>query len=363
MHLKAVFPGKYLQGPGVIRELPVQIKAFGRKAFIIPTRSASHTVLEELKPLLRPETIVETFGGECHEGEIERLIAGVKQARADVVVAIGGGKAIDTAKIVADRTRRPVIVAPTIASTDAPTSGSAVIYDEHGVFQKYDYQRHNPDVVIVDTAVIAKAPVRFLVSGMGDALSTWFEASACQRTLAPNCCGGLSTLAAMALAELCYKTLLEYGVSAKLACEQGVVTPALEHIVEANTLLSGLGFESAGLSAAHSIHDGLTALEATHAFYHGEKVAFGVLTGFQLTGERAGTVEEVYRFCESVGLPITLEDIGVRNPSAADLLAVANRACIKEESIHHEAITVTPDKVVAALMAADAVGRARKARV
>ena len=362
MYLKAVFPMRYLQGPGVIRELPSQIKSLGRRAFVIATPSASRTVLNELQPLLRPDTVIETFGGECHEGEIGRLTAGVKQARADVVVGIGGGKAIDTAKVVADRTRRPVIVVPTLASTDAPTSGSAVIYDEHGVFQKYDYQRHNPDVVLVDTAIIARAPVRFLVAGMGDALSTRFEASACRRTLAPNCCGGLSTLAAMALAELCYKTLLEYGTAAKLAGEQGVVTPALEHIVEANTLLSGLGFESAGLSAAHSIHDGLTALEATHAYYHGEKVALGVLTGFQLTGERADVVEEVYRFCEAVGLPTTLEEIGIRNPSADDLWAVARRACAEEESIHHEAVTVTPETVVAALLAADAVGRSRKAR-
>ncbi|MGF7473584.1 glycerol dehydrogenase, partial [Salmonella enterica subsp. enterica serovar Minnesota] len=62
-------------------------------------------------------------------------------------------------------------------------------------------------------------------------------------------------MTAFELARFCYTTLMRYGRLAKLACEQHQVTPALEHVIEANTLLSGLGFESGGLAAAHAIHN------------------------------------------------------------------------------------------------------------
>jgi glycerol dehydrogenase len=196
---------------------------------------------------------------------------------------------------------------------------------------------------------------------MGDALSTWFEARSCDRTGSPNECGGRSTLAGLDLARLCYETLLSYGLVAKNANDDHVVTPALERIVEANILLSGLGFESAGLASAHSIHNGLTALEETHPFYHGEKVAFGVLAGLQLTGSPGEEVSRVYSFCESIGLPTTLGDIGLGEAGRERLMIAAGGACAPGQPIHHEVGTITPERVVDAMIAADSLGRARKA--
>ncbi len=95
------------------------------------------------------------------------------------MVGIGGGKTLDTAKAIGYYQKLPVVVIPTIASTDAPTSALSVIYTEAGEFEEYLIYPKNPDMVVMDTAIIAKAPVRLLVSGMGDALSTWFEAKAC----------------------------------------------------------------------------------------------------------------------------------------------------------------------------------------
>jgi glycerol dehydrogenase len=228
------------------------------------------------------------------------------------------------------------------------------------MFEAVLYQRTNPAAVLVDVGVIAAAPARFLVAGMGDALSTWFEARSCERTQSANECGGYSTMTGMHIAKLCYETLLTYGTAAKLANEQQIITPALDHIIEANILLSGLGFESAGLASAHSIHNGLTALAETHAFYHGEKVAFGVLAGLQLTDAAPGEVETVFSFCEEVGLPTTLADIGLGNASREKLQMVAAKASAAEQPIHHEAGVINADKVLNAMLAADAIGRTRK---
>ncbi len=144
----------------------------------------------------------------------------------------------------------------------------------------------------------------------------------------------MGSLSAYALARLCYDTLLEYGVIAKTSNEQGVVTPALERVVEANTLLSGLGFESGGLAASHAIHNGLTVLEPTHVFLHGEKVAFGLLSSLFLTDKPAQTIATVYDFCEKVGLPTTLSQIGLENVSDEDLLAVAEASCRNGRKFH-----------------------------
>jgi len=360
---KALFPGKYIQGAGALNELPALIGLLGRQGLIFASPTAYGKILPESGMDLNSKSLlVDRFAGECCETELSRLGDVLRGKRVDVLVGMGGGKTIDTAKIAADRANIPVLVVPTVASTDAPCSGCAVVYSEQGVFESVYYQKSNPAAVLVDTEIIAKAPVRFLVAGMGDALATWFEARSCGATRSENACGGLGTLTGLTLARLCYDTLLHHGVNARIAAERHIVTPALEHIVEANILLSGIGFESGGLASAHSIHNGLTALEETHAFYHGEKVAFGVLAGLHLTDASREDTDTVYSFCEEVGLPTTLAALGLAQCDRGRLMRVAEKACAPDECIHHEAGTITPERVLHAMLAADAVGEYRKSR-
>ena len=363
MFKKAVFPGKYIQGVGAISELPALMDLLGKQGLILASPSVNEKVVPGCGVDWSARGIpIEVFLGECCESEVSRLSSRISQTHADVLVGMGGGKTIDTAKIAADRAGIPVIIVPTIASTDAPCSGCAVLYSQDGVFDSVCYQRTNPAVVLVDVGIIATAPTRFLVAGMGDALSTWFEARSCERTQSVNECGGYGTAAGLGIARLCYETLLSHGVAAKLASERHLVTPALERIVEANTLLSGIGFESAGLAAAHSIHNGLTALAETHSFYHGEKVAFGVLAGLQLADASADEAATVFSFCEDVGLPTTLADIGLGNANWQYLIEAAEAACAPGAPVHHEAGVITPGQVLDAMLAADALGQQRRAR-
>jgi glycerol dehydrogenase len=362
MKQTAIFPGRYVQAEGALAGLGEEIQRLGAKALLIAGSTARNKILPAYLPAWQRlvSVTVERFGGESSEEEIQRLAGVAKEQGCDVVVGIGGGKAIDTAKAVGYATQARVAIVPTIASTDAPTSAVAVIYTSAGAFLRYLFLPRNPDLVLVDTRTIAEAPARYLVAGMGDALSTWFEADSCRTAYAPNQCGGLGTLAGYALARLCYDTIREHGVAARIACEQKVVTPALAHVVEANTLLSGLGFESAGLAAAHSIHNGLTRLPATHNYFHGEKVAIGVLAGLFLTDRPSRVVHEVYEFCEAVGLPTTLSEIGIPDASDGDLRIVAEAACGEGETIHHEPCPISVDGIVAALRTADRFGRSRR---
>jgi glycerol dehydrogenase len=364
MLAKIQFPSKYLQGVGALGELPAIVNFFGGNGLILASASGLKIIAAESDKFPDLGKIaVEKFGGECSEKEVARISAVVSARGVKVLVGMGGGKSIDTAKIVADKAGIPAVVVPTIASTDAPCSGCAILYSESGVFESVYYQKANPDVVLVDTAVVAQSPSRFLVAGMGDALSTWFEARSCARTASMNACGGAGTTTGLGIARLCYDTLLKYGVAAKTAADLHIVTPALEHIVEANILLSGVGFESGGLASAHAIHNGLTALEPTHKYYHGEKVAIGTLAGLVLTDADPAETDAVYSFCESIGLPTILADIGLGGYDAAKLLPAAEKACAKGEAIHNEAGEITPEKVLNALLAADAIGRRRKGKL
>lgn len=355
-----ISPGRYVQGPGAIRQLGQQVKNLGKRAFVIGDRIALPLVRDDVQQSLQEHHIdfqVEEFGGECSMPEINRLKSLGEESRAQIIIGIGGGKTLDTAKAVAYYLELPVVVVPTIASTDAPCSALSVIYTPEGVVEKYLVYAKNPDLVLVDTGIVAKAPVRLLVAGMGDALATWFEADASVKGQGQNMPGGAPTQAALALARLCYELLIEHGYRAMLAVEKGVVTEDVEKVVEACTLLSGLGFESGGLAAAHAIHNGFTVLPETHECYHGEKVAFGTLVQMVLENRSNEELYEVLEFCVSVGLPVTLEEIGIIQVTSEKIKKVAEMACAPEETIHNMPFPVTPDMVAQAILAADALGQ------
>lgn len=368
-----IAPTKYVQGEDELLNLGYFVKTFGKKALLIANQDDVNRVREKLEKTAETfgiEFIETNFHGEASRVEAKRLQELAKKEQCECVIGLGGGKAIDTSKVVAEG--KNLIIVPTIVATDAPTSHSAVLYTEAGEFDDYAYFMQSPSVVLIDTTIIAQAPTRFLVSGMGDALSTYFEARATTRAYA-NVNAGLpcgaregvcppakSTNTALALAKLCYETLLEDGLKAKEASDLNVVTPALENIIEANILLSGLGFESGGLAAVHAIHDGLTVLHEAHGATHGEKVAFSVICQLVLENAPTQELEEVLTFANSIGLPVCLEDLGIQHITDEQLTSVAEKACIPEESIHSMPFPIDVASVKSAIMVADAIGRKSK---
>lgn len=353
-------PSKYVQGAGELSRLGKYAEGYGKKALILISASGYKRIgsmVEESFSGTGCSTIFDYFNGECCKTEINRLIEVMEKEGCDMVIGIGGGKILDTSKAVAYYRRTPVIICPTIASTDAPCSALSVIYTENGVFEEYLFLPANPNMVLMDTEVIAKSPARLTVAGMGDALATYFEARAVQAKDALTCAGGRGTLAAHALAKLCFDTLMEEGVKAKVALEAGACTVAVEKVIEANTLLSGIGFESGGLAGAHAIHNGFTVLEECHHMYHGEKVAFGTITQLVLEDVSADELEDIIGFCIEVGLPVTLKELGIEEVTKEKIMAVAEAACAETDTLHNMPFEVTPEKVYAAIMAADAYGR------
>lgn len=213
----AIFPGRYVQGAGAIEHsLADELLRLGKKALVLQDPVVNQKLGSHIDQALKGKIDyqVEVFNSECSDEEIERISTLAQSYGAEVIVGIGGGKTLDTAKATGAALKHPIAIVPTLASTDAPCSSLVVIYTAQGQFKRYLMIPRNPDVVIVDSSVIAQAPVRFLVSGIGDALATLFEAEDCRIKMAGNMTGRPGPMSAFGLARLCYDTLLQYGVPA-----------------------------------------------------------------------------------------------------------------------------------------------------
>lgn len=357
-------PSRYVQGPDATKALGSELSKLGLdgKVFLVSGRSAKKYLTEIWGETFKKAKIdyrLFEFAGECSRAEIDRAKEDASNWKAEVVVGAGGGKVLDTARAVASELNLPVVNCPTVASSDAPCSALSVVYNDKGEFDSYYFYKKNPDLVLVDSTMVARAPKRLLVAGMGDALATWFEARTVRESKVNNQVGGLPTKSATALAQLCYETLLEDGPLAACAVEQNRVDEHLERLIEANTLLSGLGFESGGLAVAHSVHNGLTTIEETHDYYHGEKVAFGTLVQLVLEDRPKEEINEVLEFSIKVGLPVTLDQLGMKNPGSHQIDSIAARTVAPGETAHNEPFDVKSDMVAKAVVEADRIGKTR----
>jgi glycerol dehydrogenase len=347
-----ISPGRYVQGKGSIHQLGEYLKPIGSSPLVVADDLVWGLVGHDIEASLKSAGLPvqrEVFRGVPSAREVDRLVDVIKQSGADVAVAVGGGSVIDAVKAAGFLAGIRWANCPTVASTDAPCSALSVIYTEDGEFEEYRFFPRNPDLVLVDSQVVANAPVELLVAGVGDALATWLEARATARSNSKTMAGGLPTLTGTALAQLSWEVLWDNALQAVDAVRDHEVTPAVDKVIEANTLLSGLGFESGGLAAAHAVHNGLTAVPATHGLAHGQKVNIGSVTQLVLEGAPAGEVRDFVEFTTRVGLPTTLTEVGLRADDVDSLKRVADAATVEGETIHAMPFEVRSDDVVSAL--------------
>lgn len=360
-----IMPRKYVQGEGVVSETGQYVGLLGKKPALIWDDNVRDIVSKDISNSLEQNHIkpVEImFNGECTKNEADRIAEKIKEEDLDVIVGIGGGKTLDTVKAAAAYTGKPLVVIPTIASTDAPTSAMSIWYTEKGEYEGVDFWKFNPDIVIVDTGILVKAPARMFISGIGDALATWYEANASYKSRAITMAGGVQTLTVMSMAKLCLDTIVGYGKLAKTAVEKKVVTPAFERVIEATILLSGIGFESGGLATAHAIASTLpNFFPETHKFLHGENVAFGLMCQLCLEEDlEADEIDNIVDFMIDIGLPVTFADLNMADVTLEEINKFAEGTVSGIPFITNHNFEVTAESLASAVIAADSLGVIKK---
>lgn len=348
------FPGEYIQGPHALSSIGQILKRYQfNHVSIIYDQAAEGSILTKMSDALDTESIHYSsfkFSGECSYAMINALNKEILNTSPHAIIGLGGGKAMDTAKAVAKFMNIPIIICPTIASNDAPTSRLIIIYDEFHKVQAVEKTKSNPEIVIVDTEIIVQAPARFFSAGIGDAISKMFEANQCHNSNGLNSFGTPPLDTALLLANSAYYNLLKWG---KLALDDVKLkknTSIVEKVVESTVLLSGLGFESGGLSLAHALIRGLTAVPQLSSKLHGELVAYGTIVQAVLEKREPIFIDELRTFLKSVDLPTTIYDLGYAHELQEDDLEIIISNTLSNAYSENFIPKITPEALKQALI-------------
>ncbi|MGB3514463.1 MAG: iron-containing alcohol dehydrogenase family protein [Microcoleaceae cyanobacterium] len=354
----SIAPTQVLRGVNAVAKSGEAIARLGRHPLIIGGNHSLTITQPYLQPLLQTHNLKFTqtnYGSDCSEASLTNLHQAVATHKTDLIIGIGGGKALDTAKLLAHQCHLPIVTIPTSPATCAAWTALSNIYSEQGAFL-YDVSLIRcPDLLILDYGLIKTAPSRTLVAGIGDAIAKWYEASISsghsEQTL---------TITAVQQARVLRDILFQKS------------TPALEQpggetwqeVVDATVLLAGLiggiGGAQCRTVAAHAVHNGLTHLSASHSKLHGEKVAYGILVQLRLEEMLQGNKlavtarQQLLKFYDEIGLPKTLVDLGLGEITLSELWGAAEVACNSSSDIHRLPFTVVPEQLVAAMVSTTA---------
>lgn len=349
-------PQEYECRVGVLDALVEKLKVREiHKAILVHGVASWQKAAPYLASLLESEievTLVD-FKGECTYEEVERIAKLTEQLNVDAIIGVGGGKIMDTVKYAAAKSAgADAVLIPTLASNCAPWTPLSVMYSQDGVCLGFDLHTKQVGLLVVEPELLLDSPVNYFVAGVADTLAKWYESDVILSQ--PQHQTNAFLLMARAAAFNCKSSISLYGQQAVEAIESKTMTTAFiqvcETIISISGLVGGLGDTYARTTIAHAVHDKITVFPETHAFLHGEKVAYGILV--QLAVEEKWTeIEELTEFYDGLHLPKTLEDLGLgklpneqltvfTSEVAADSNLVASKYVVSKEKIQKAIVSL-----------------------
>lgn len=360
MHLSQACPSNYIQEQGILRDSGGWVRKFGAKPLIITGKTAWSKVGNLVKISFEEEELdVELIyhSGDCTYEEVDRIVSLVSET-VDLIIGVGGGQCMDTSKLVAEKLNLPIVTISTLASTCAAVSTFSIMYTPEHIFVDVVKLKVCPVLTLVDPDVIRDAPLKYLISGVGDTIVKWYEAEPINRGKVVNA----KIKTGMKLAELTKEILFEHGEQAIKEQKECKTGDALRQVIDTNILISGLvggiGQESCKSSGAHAINYGMTNIKAMKHVTHGEIVAYGLLTQVALEGffEEVNLLMDYYL---KIGLPICLSDL-TNETITNEELKIAAAIATGRPTIHLLHTDITEEKVYETLIKIDEIGRRKK---
>ncbi|MEA5510054.1 iron-containing alcohol dehydrogenase family protein [Crocosphaera sp. UHCC 0190] len=353
-----VSPAQIIKGQGILSQTGSAIARLGKRPLVVGGNNTLSVISPHLNPIFKQFKLTAaqaTYSPDCSENSLETLTTATKEHQADFIIGVGGGKALDTAKLLAHQQQLPIVTIPTSGATCAAWTALSNIYSNEGAFQ-YDVPLLRcPDLLILDYDIVKTAPKRTLIAGIGDAIAKWYEAS----VSSGNSTATL-TIAAVQQARILRDILLQKSAAA-------LENPGGEdwcEVVDATVLLAGviggLGGANCRTVAAHAVHNGLTHIPAAHEALHGEKVAYGILVQLRLEemiqGNQlaASSRQQLLKFYEEIGLPKTPEDLGLGEVTLNQLRQAAKITCHPNSDIHRLPFSVSPEQLLGAMVSTKA---------
>ena len=351
MKTRSTYFCSYSIGENPYEEVVQICSMYGKRILLIGGTKGLKAGKERLEKQLESSDleIVDTvlYGHDCTYESIDKWAAYAKEIKADMIFGMGGGKALDTAKGVADRVRLPVFTFPTIAATCAATTALSVVYTEDGSFDSFYFYERPARHCFIDLSIIAEAPAHFLQAGMGDTMGKFFE---CHFSARGDKLEHSSALG-REISNMCYEPLLQYGVQALKDCKEHRVTVSLEQAVLANIVSTGLVslmvLDDYNCAIAHSVYYGLVLLPGFEEKYlHGNVVAYGVLVQLAVDGD----LEEAARvkaFMKELEIPTTLGEMEV--PVEREYLQAVLTETVTGPDMEHIPYKVTEEMIFEAM--------------
>lgn len=355
--------GRYLQGPGAIRELPEIVQKNGKVAVMVIDPFFFDTIVPELNKMFQnceADIHFFRFPGECSQNNIDWLKQKIDAlpSSVDVMIGFGGGKTMDLVRVASIGTGAVLVMMPTVTATNAATSIVGMVYDEkhaaHAVFID-----HDPEYVIADTEFIIQAPARMLAAGIADALSTYYEARACWSVNNVNSVmpGYRRTICAEVIAKACHETLLKNARQAYQAALSHCRTEAFEDVVESINLLSGLGWENNGASLAHGIATAFPLIPEAQKFLHGEHVGFSILTQMIMDHDPQEEFDIIYQLCKDLNLPVCFDDFGIKKDVNRIARYISEQAFVLDDGMKIANYHIDSDVVYQAMLYLDSLSK------
>lgn len=349
-----VSPTQVIRGTGCILTIGEAIASLGSRPLLVGGEKTLNIVQSSLQQAFKTDQLAisqATYTPDCSESSLASLHTAVATHQADVIIGIGGGKALDTAKLLAHQCQLPIVTIPTSAATCAAWTALSNIYSNDGAFQYDVALTRCPNLLVLDYELIKTAPQRTLVAGIGDAIAKWYEAS-----VSSGSDPATLIIAAVQQARVLRDILFQKSVTAL----QNPGGEEWREVVDATVLLAGviggLGGARCRTVAAHAVHNGLTHIGAAHGALHGEKVAYGILVQLRLEemlqGNQLATSarKQLLSFYDEIGLPKTLEDLGLVEITLGELRHAAQIACNPQSDLHRLPFTVSPEQLMAAMV-------------